>query len=244
MNHKTKSGKKFLDGPRSRWDELKFAFGVFHELIVGLRKLHFIGPCVTIFGSARFYEDHYYYKLTRQVSQEIAKLGFAIMTGGGPGIMEAANRGAKDVGGLSVGCNILLPKEQQHNPYLDSFVTLEHFFVRKELLRKYSFAFIVMPGGFGTLDEFFEALTLVQTHKIEKFPIVIMGIEYHKELRQHIHRMAEEQTINKDDMELILFTDSIDEAINHIKKCSIDMFNLKLKKAKRTMWILGEKPIK
>lgn len=236
--------KKFLDGPRSRWAELKYAFSVFHELIIGLRKLHFIGPCVTIFGSARFKEDHHYYKLTREVSSEIAKLGFAIVTGGGPGIMEAANRGAKDVGGLSIGCNIVLPKEQQHNPYLDSYVTLDYFFVRKELLRKYSFAFIVMPGGFGTLDEFFEALTLVQTHKSQKFPIVIMGVDYHKNLHEHIHLMAKEQTINESDMELILFTDSIHEAIQHIKKCSIDAFNLKLKKAKRTMWILGEKSIK
>jgi len=236
--------KKFLDGPRSRWAELKYAFSVFHQLIIGLRKLHFIGPFVTIFGSARFKEEHPYYKLTRQVSSEIANLGFAIMTGGGPGIMEAANRGAKDVGGLSIGCNIVLPKEQQHNPYLDSFVTLDYFFVRKELLRKYSFAFIVMPGGFGTLDEFFEALTLVQTHKSEKFPIVIMGVEFHKSLIEHIMKMAQEQTINNEDLQLILFTDSIEEAVEHIQKFSIDAFNLKLKKAKKTMWILGEKPLK
>jgi len=236
--------KKFLDGPRSRWKELKYAFSVFHELIVGLRKLHFIGPCVTVFGSARFKEDHHYYKLTREVASEISNLGFAIMTGGGPGIMEAANRGAKDAGGLSIGCNIVLPKEQQHNPYLDSFVTLDYFFVRKELLRKYSFAFIVMPGGFGTLDEFFEALTLVQTHKSEKFPIVIMGVEFHKSLIEHIMKMAQEQTINNEDLQLILFTDSIEEAVEHIQKFSIDAFNLKLKKAKKTMWILGEKPLK
>jgi uncharacterized protein (TIGR00730 family) len=236
--------KKFLDGPRSRWKELKYAFSVFHELIVGLRKLHFIGPCVTVFVSARFKEDHHYYKLTREVASEISNLGFAIMTGGGPGIMEAANRGAKDAGGLSIGCNIVLPKEQQHNPYLDSFVTLDYFFVRKELLRKYSFAFIVMPGGFGTLDEFFEALTLVQTHKSEKFPIVIMGVEFHKSLIEHIMKMAQEQTINNEDLQLILFTDSIEEAVEHIQKFSIDAFNLKLKKAKKTMWILGEKPLK
>lgn len=233
--------KKFLDGPQSRWDELKYTLNVFKEFIIGFRKLHFIGPCVTIFGSARFNEEHHYYKLCRAVSSEISKLGFAIMTGGGPGIMEAANRGAKDVGGLSIGCNIVLPNEQKHNNYLDSFVTFNLFFVRKELLRKYSFAFIVMPGGFGTLDEFFEALTLVQTHKSEKFPIVIMGVDYHKELLNHIKRMVQEQTINENDLQLILFTDSIEEAVNHIKKNSIDAFNLKLKKPKRTMWILGEK---
>lgn len=236
--------RNFLGGPRSRWAELKYAFSVFHQLIVGLRKLHFIGPCVTVFGSARFKEDHPYYKLTREVSSKIAELGFAIMTGGGPGIMEAANRGAKDAGGLSIGCNIVLPKEQSHNEYLDNFVTLEYFFVRKELLRKYSFAFIVMPGGFGTLDEFFEALTLVQTHKTEKFPIVIMGISFHQNLIEHIQQMAQEQTINQDDLKLILFTDSVSEAVEHIQKYSIDAFNLKLKKPKRAMWILGEKPIK
>lgn len=234
----------FLDGPRSRWDELKFAISVFYQFILGFRKLHFIGPCVTIFGSARFDETHQYYKLTRQVASEISKLGFAIMTGGGPGIMEAANRGAKDVGGLSIGCNIVLPNEQKHNIYLDHFVTLKHFFVRKELLRKYSFAFFVMPGGFGTLDEFFEALTLVQTGKTDRFPIVIMGKDYHKNLHQHIHLMAKEQTIKETDMELILFTDDINEAVSHIQKYSIDAFNLKLKKAQRTMWILGETPIK
>ncbi|MBI3521086.1 MAG: TIGR00730 family Rossman fold protein [Bacteroidetes bacterium] len=236
--------KKFLDGPRSRWSELKYAFSVFHQLITGFRKLHFIGPCVTVFGSARFKEDHHYYQLTRKVSAEVAKLGFAIMTGGGPGIMEAANRGAKDVGGLSIGCNIVLPNEQAHNAYLDNFVTLNYFFVRKELLRKYSFAFLVMPGGFGTLDEFFEALTLVQTHKTEKFPIVIMGIEYHQYLLEHIKKMVQEQTIKEEDLHLILFTDSVEEAVDHIQKHSIDAFSLKLKKAKRTMWILGEKPVK
>ena len=235
--------KKFLDGPRSRWAELKYAFSVFHQLIVGFRKLHFIGPCVTVFGSARFKEDHAYYKLTREVSARIANLGFAIMTGGGPGIMEAANRGAKDVDGLSIGCNIVLPKEQIHNAYLDTFVTLDYFFVRKELLRKYSFAFIVMPGGFGTLDEFFEALTLVQTHKTEKFPIVIMGVDFHKSLIEHIVKMAQEQTINQEDLQLILFTDSVEEAVNHIQKFSIDAFSLKLKRAKKAMWILGEKPL-
>jgi len=236
--------KKIFNGSRSRWQELKYAFSAFSQLIVGFRKLHFIGPCVTIFGSARFNEDHQYYKLTREVSSEISKLGFAIMTGGGPGIMEAANRGAKDVGGLSIGCNIVLPSEQKINPYLDNFVTLDHFFVRKDLLRKYSFAFVVMPGGFGTLDEFFEALTLVQTHKSEQFPIVIMGLEYHKHLIEHIKRMVEEKTINESDLGLILFTDSVKEAVKHIQKCSIDAFNLKFKKEKKPLWILGEKSLK
>src|SRR5690606_25317561 len=124
----------FLKGARSRWRELKYTLGVFYQFIKGLRALHFVGPCVTVYGSARFDENHPYYKMARSVSAEIAKLGLTIMTGGGPGIMEAANRGAKDVNGKSVGCNIVLPHEQKNNPYLDKFVTIEYFFVRKELL--------------------------------------------------------------------------------------------------------------
>jgi hypothetical protein len=206
-------------------------------LIVGLRKLHFIGPCVTVFGSARFKENHQYYKLTREVSQEIAKLGFAIMTGGGPGIMEAANRGAKDAGGLSIGCNIVLPKEQQHNPYLDSFVTLDYFFVRKELLRKYSFAFIVMPGGFGTLDEFFEALTLIQTGKLKDFPIIIFNKAYHQKLIEYIDEMKEQKTISPEDINLVLVTDDIEEAVVHIKNV-INRFDLRTeRKFKPLKWL-------
>lgn len=235
--------KQFLEGPHSRWQEFKYTMSVMHQLISGLRKLHFIGPCVTVFGSARFNENHKYYKLTREVASEISNLGFTIMTGGGPGIMEAANRGAKDAKGLSIGCNIVLPKEQNPNPYLDHFITLSHFFVRKELLRKYSYAFVVMPGGFGTLDEFFEALTLVQTKKTEKFPIVIMGVEYHHFLLEHIKKMVNEQTINEADLQLILFTDNVQEAIHHIKKHAIKAFNLKTKKVKKPIWLLGEKAI-
>ena len=133
------------------------------------------GPCVTIFGSARFKEDSEYYQLTRKFSAEVAKLGFTILTGGGPGLMEAANRGAKDVGGRSVGCNIVLPMEQKPNPYLDKWVNMKHFFVRKTLLIKYSYAFVIMPGGFGTLDELFEAMTLIQTKKINDFPVIKIG---------------------------------------------------------------------
>ena len=140
---------KFLEGPQSRWAEFKMTVRVLIDFIHGFRALHWVGPCVTIFGSARFDENHESYKKTRALSAAIAKLGFTIMTGGGPGIMEAANRGAQDVGGRSVGCNIILPKEQAHNPYLDKWVTIRYFFVRKTLLIKYSYAFVVMPGGFG-----------------------------------------------------------------------------------------------
>ena len=186
---------KFLEGPQSRWEELKFTFKVLKDFIRGFRTLHFAGPCVTIFGSARFKEDHQYYKQTQSIAGEIAKLGFTIMTGGGPGIMEAANRGAKDVGGRSVGCNIELPHEQSHNPYLDKWVNIKFFFVRKTLLIKYSYAFVVMSRGFGTLDELFEAMTLIQTGKFLKFPIVLMGVEFHQDLYRHLQTMKEEKTL-------------------------------------------------
>ena len=177
---------KFLAGPQNKWREFKFAFSVLIEFIKGFRALYNVGPCVTIFGSARYKEDHQYYKQTQTIAGEIAKLGFTIMTGGGPGIMEAANRGAKEVGGKSVGCNIVLPHEQAHNPYLDKWVNIKYFFVRKTLLIKYSYAFVVMPGGFGTLDEYFEALTLIQTKKLSEFPIIIFDIEFHKKIMEHI----------------------------------------------------------
>jgi len=164
---------KFLSGPQSRLRELWFSIKVLIEFIRGYRSLAFVGPCITIFGSARFGEDHPYYALTRRVAAEVAKLGFTVMTGGGPGLMEAANRGAKDVGGRSVGCNIVLPHEQHPNPWLDKWVNIRYFFVRKTLLIKYSYAFICMPGGFGTLDELFEAITLIQTKKIRNFPIIV-----------------------------------------------------------------------
>src|SRR5579871_3702280 len=162
----------FLEGPHSRGSELLFSLRVFREFIRGFRNLHFVGPCVTVFGSARFTEAHPYYEMAREIGQKLAALGFSVMTGGGPGIMEAANRGAKEANGLSLGCNIRLPVEQKPNAYLDRWVTFDHFFVRKVLLFKYSYAFVIMPGGFGTSDELFEALTLVQTSKISHFPIV------------------------------------------------------------------------
>jgi len=223
----SKSEIVFLSGPQSRWKEFVFTLKILLEFIRGFRKLHFLGPCITIFGSARFKEGHPYYTLTRSASAEFAKLGFTILTGGGPGLMEAANRGAKDVNGRSVGCNIQLPKEQEPNPYLDKWVYIHHFFVRKVLLVKYSFAFVVMPGGYGTLDEFFEALTLIQTHKIKDFPIVIFGKAYHKELLQHIAQMEKESTINPADAQLFLVTESVEEALSLIKEKSIKQYGLK-----------------
>jgi uncharacterized protein (TIGR00730 family) len=223
---KTKSEIKFLRGPQSRLEELSFSIKVLVEFIKGFRALHFVGPCVTFFGSARFDENHEYYTLTRNVAAEVAKLGFTIMTGGGMGLMEAANRGAKDVGGRSVGCNIVLPMEQEPNAYLDKWVNIRYFFVRKTLLIKYSFAFIVVPGGFGTLDEFFEALTLTQTKKIQQFPIIIFNKSFHKELLEHIEHMKRKQTISPHDLSLILVTDSIEEAIQFIKDQSIARYGL------------------
>jgi len=232
--------RSFMEGPRARWRELKYAIGVILQFIKGFRTLHFIGPCITVFGSARFKEDHPYYLLARQVSKELAQLGFAIMTGGGPGIMEAANRGARDAQGLSIGCNIELGHEQVPNPYLDKFVTLEYFFVRKELLRKYSFAFIIMPGGFGTLDEFFETVTLIQTKKIKRFPIIVMDTKFHQDIRDHIEVMRIQKTISEEDLELILFTDSIEDVIDHISHYATNDLKLKLTESLKPLWILGE----
>ena len=227
----------FLDGPRSRWQDFKFVVKVCIEFIRGFRALHFVGPCVTIFGSARFGEDSPYYQLTRKLSGEIAKLGFTIMTGGGPGIMEAANRGAREAGGRSVGCNIILPMEQEPNPYLDKWVNIRYFFVRKTLLIKYSYVFVIMPGGFGTLDELFEAMTLIQTKTIRDFPVIIFCKDYHKDMLEHIEQMKDRKTISTQDLSLFLVTDSIDEAVTHIQK-SIRKFNLQPAKPHPLRWLL------
>lgn len=232
----TKGEIKFLEGPQNRWKEFLFSFSVLREFIKGFRCLHFVGPCVTVFGSARFKEDHPYYKQAQKISGEIAKLGFTIMTGGGPGIMEAANRGAKEVGGKSVGCNIVLPHEQSHNSYLDTWVSIKYFFVRKTLLIKYSYAFVVMPGGFGTLDEYFESLTLIQTKMISEFPIIIFDTAYHKDIITHINLMLEKQTISADDLKLCLFTDSVEDAIKHLQEHSINKFQLKYAEKKKSWW--------
>lgn len=237
----SKEERYFLEGPHSRWSEFKFIFKVMRELIRGVRKLHFVGPCVTVFGSARFEEDHPYYQMAMEVGKELVALGFTVMTGGGPGIMEAANRGAKEVNGRSVGCNIILPFEQMPNKYLDVWVNMDLFFVRKVILSKYSYAFIALPGGFGTLDEVFEALTLIQTGKIERFPVIIMGKEYHKHVYDHIHYMVEEGTISPSDLELFLFTDSISEAMEHIQKHAIEEFGLTKRKVMKPRRYFGER---
>jgi uncharacterized protein (TIGR00730 family) len=217
-----------LRGPNPRRREFSLLMGVVRDFLKGFRTLHFVGPCVTVFGSARFNEDHKYYRLAREVGAAISKMGFTVLTGGGPGIMEAANRGAKDVQGRSVGLNIKLPFEQHHNPYLDRSVTLDYFFVRKTLLIKYSYGFIIMPGGFGTLDEMFEALTLIQTKKIRNFPIVVMGSEFWGEMRKFIAAMLAGGTISPEDLDLIKWTDSIDEAMAHLQEHAVKQFGLRL----------------
>jgi uncharacterized protein (TIGR00730 family) len=240
---KIKTEIQFFEGPQNRWKDFKYAINVFFEFIKGFRALHFVGPCITVFGSARFKEDHEYYKQARNLSGEIAKLGFTIMTGGGPGIMEAANRGAKDVGGKSVGCNIVLAHEQHRNPYLDKWVDIKYFFVRKTLLIKYSYAFVVMPGGFGTLDEFFEALTLVQTNKINTFPIIIFDKDFYKKILEHNTLMLEAGTISAGDEKLYLVTDSIEETIAYIKAKSIMAFGLKYMQPQKPFWGFFEQGI-
>ncbi len=233
--------RRFIEGPHSRLQEFWFIIRVMVEFVKGFRKLHFVGPCATVFGSARFDENHHYYKLARHLGNKLAKLGLTVMTGGGPGLMEAANRGAKDAGGRSIGCNIRLPIEQKQNPYLDSFVTFEYFFVRKVLLFKYSYAFVVLPGGAGTMDEFFEAITLIQTDKILSFPVVLIGKEYFEPLMGFLKTMIEEGTISADDLELLLLTDSVDEAISHIQRHAVDKFSLDLRRILAPTKILREK---
>jgi uncharacterized protein (TIGR00730 family) len=229
----------YLDGPKSRGYELKFAWRVFVQFIQAFRALHFAGPCITVFGSARFKEDHIYYQQARSIGKRIAELGFTTMTGGGPGIMEAANRGAFEAGGRSIGCNIRLPFEQKGNPYTHKSVTFEHFFVRKTILTKYSYAFIIMPGGFGTMDELFETLTLVQTKTITGFPIVLFGKEYYKPLVATIEDMALKGTIATEDMSLVLVTDDENEAMDHIRNYITT--NYKIKPRKRMRWLFEKK---
>jgi uncharacterized protein (TIGR00730 family) len=232
---------RFLEGPQSRTFEFMRAVRIFIESIRGFRALHFVGPCVTVFGSARFDENHPWYALGRTVGAELAKVGFTVMTGGGPGVMEAANRGAKDVGGRSVGCNIKLPMEQQPNPYLDRCVEFRYFFVRKVMLVKYSYGFIVLPGGFGTMDELFETLTLIQTDKIHDFPIVLMGRAYWSPLIEFLRTtMLGAGTISPDDLDRFLVTDDPVEAVQHVQRVAIAKFGLGYGRKARRKWFLFE----
>jgi uncharacterized protein (TIGR00730 family) len=233
--------RRFLEGPKSRWFELLRALRVFGELIRGFRTLHFAGPCVTYFGSARFPESHPHYVLARTTATAIAAQGWTTMTGGGPGIMEAANRGAKDVGGRSVGCNIQLPHEQAPNPYLDAMVEFRYFFVRKLMLIKYSYAFVVLPGGYGTMDELFEIVTLIQTAKVANFPVILMGTEYWKPMLDFLRTMVTEGTIDAKDLGLLVLTDAPEEACAAVGACARKHFGtVKPPPAPRPSRLLGE----
>ena len=234
---------RFLEGPQPRGFELMRACRVFYELMRGFRALHFVGPCVTAFGSARFKEGHPYYALARDLGRELARTGFTVMTGGGPGLMEAANRGAKDAGGRSVGCNIRLPKEQRPNAYLDTWITFRHFFVRKLMLVKYSYAFVALPGGYGTLDEVFEVATLVQTGKIHDFPVALMGTEYWAPLLAFLRAtMVQTGTIDPPDVDRLIVSDDPIEVANRIASAVVPRFNLRVARTPRRRWWLFEWP--
>lgn len=234
--------ERFLSGPRSRFKELVSVARIAWEFIKGFRKLHFLGPCVTVFGSARVPESDPFYTLTREVGYALAKTGFTVMTGGGPGLMEAANRGAKDAGGYSVGANIQLPKEQKPNPYVDRWVEFRHFFVRKVMLVKYSYAFVAVPGGFGTLDEIFEALVLVQTGKINNFPIILVGKEFWSPLVELARtRLLPARMIEPADIDRLTLVDSPEEVARIAHDAAVGLFGLTYGiPRKRRFWLLGE----
>ena len=231
-----------LEGPQSRLQDLATLFRAMWDFVRGFRALHFVGPCVTIFGSARFGESHPHYAIAREVGRRVSGLGFTVMTGGGPGLMEAANRGARDVGGLSVGCNIELPFEQDPNPYLDRWITCHYFFVRKVLLFKYSYAFIALPGGLGTMDELSEALTLIQTKKIRGYPVILIGTAYWAPFMTLLREMVSHGAVAERDLDLLIVTDDLDEAMRHLETYAVGAFGLK-RVVWRPRWWLGERAI-
>jgi uncharacterized protein (TIGR00730 family) len=238
---RSQAERSFLEGPHTRGHDLFRAMQIFAEMLRGFRQLHFVGPCITVFGSARFAADHRYYAMARELGGEIAARGFTVMTGGGPGVMEAANRGAKEAGGPSVGCNITLPREQKPNAYLDRWVEFRYFMVRKFMLAKYSYGFVAMPGGFGTLDELFGVLTLIQNGKMDNFPVVLMGQDYWERLRGLLRDLVEAKTIDPADLRRLIFTDSPSEAADHLQSVAASQFGLTLARIARPSRMLGEK---
>ncbi|MGA1523478.1 MAG: TIGR00730 family Rossman fold protein [Planctomycetota bacterium] len=233
--------RRFLEGPRSRLAELGRVVRIGVEFVRGFRALHFLPPCVTVFGSARLREESPHYQQAVRIGGRLARAGFTVMTGGGPGIMEAANRGAREAGGLSIGCNIVLPHEQRPNPYIDQFVEFRYFFVRKVMLVKYSCAFVALPGGFGTMDEVFECATLIQTGKIHDFPLILVGTAFWQPLVEQFleARMLREGTIDQDDIERLIITDDVDLAVDRICTCAERRFGLRLR-PQRPNPLLGE----
>jgi len=231
-----------LAGSRPRLEELWRTMRIAAEFIRGFRQLHFVGPCVTVFGSARFPSGNPWYEMGRQVGAELGRGGFTVMTGGGPGIMEAANRGAREVGAPSLGCNIVLPMEQDPNPYCDRCIEFKYFFVRKVMLLKYSYGFVVLPGGYGTMDELFETLTLIQTAKMAGFPIVVMGRSYWDQLDDFIrNRMIPDGTISPEDIDLVKVTDDPKEAANFVVDMSQRKFGLRRGVPPTPRWWLFER---
>jgi hypothetical protein len=219
LPHVEGAEKAFLEGRRSREADLESAVRIFLEFLRAFESFEFEQPCVTVFGSARFTEGHRYYETAREVGAALARAGYAVMTGGGGGVMEAANRGAREAGGLSLGCNIALPREQKPNVYLDRFIRLDHFFVRKVMLVKYSSAFVVMPGGFGTLDEAFEIATLMQTNKIEHFPLIAVGSTFWAELVGFARdTLIREGTLSPEEAGFIHIVDTAAEVVQLVRE--------------------------
>jgi uncharacterized protein (TIGR00730 family) len=208
--------REFLATSRTPEREKQRLDRIVHEFSTGFECLYRLGPAVTVFGSARFHEGSENYRLGVEVGRELARAGFAVITGGGPGIMEAANRGAKEAGGVSIGCNIVLPHEQKPNPYVDEVVSFNYFFARKVMLVKYSCAFVCMPGGFGTLDEMFEAATLIQCHKIGPFPLILIGTAFWQNLVELMYDMLREGAISAEDTGFGFVTDSPAQAVEMI----------------------------
>jgi len=217
----------FLSETKRVFQDILRSFHVWAELLKGFLSFRVLNPCVTVFGSARFEEGHRYYELARKVGYSLASAGFTVVTGGGPGVMEAANRGAKEANGYSIGCNIELPREQRPNSYLDKWVTFRYFFVRKVMLVKYSYAFIALPGGFGTYDEIFEVLVLIQTGKLKGFPVILMGTDFWTPFKHLVEKsLLAEGTIDKEDLDRIYLTDSPDDALLCIESCGRGKYGL------------------
>ena len=221
--------RKFLTGPGKRIHDLWRVIRIAGEFLRGFRAFRSLPPTVTVFGSARFGEKDAYYDLARELGQELARRGFAVMTGGGPGIMEAANRGAADAGGTSVGCNIALPKEQEPNAYVQQWTEFRYFFVRKVMLLKYSCGFVALPGGYGTLDEIFETATLVQTDKVRDFPVILMGRSYWEPLFTFLNEsLLARSAIEPLDVERLTLTDDVEAAVHCLRECAVRRFGQQL----------------
>jgi hypothetical protein len=213
------TNRNFLNTKRSLSEEIRDSHKAMADLWTGISSFEDVQNCVTVYGSARFKEGHKYYELARGIGKALAENGFSVMTGGGPGVMEAANRGAKEGKGHSLGCNIKLPFEQALNPYIDKQVEFEFFFTRKVILRKNSVAYVLMPGGFGTMDEIFEVLTLIQTGKLPPRPVLCMGRDYWTHIQKFIREtMIGIGTISPEDLDLIFVTDDPQEGVNYIKQ--------------------------